>query len=257
MDIDAKGALADPNSGGNTAMAFGREGEFVLVNGRQNAQINARAGALQRWRIVNTAKSRYFNLNVPGSMFTKIGGDGGLQEYPTKDDYLVLAPGERADVIVAPKGKPGTELQVMSELFNRGYGSVEFRMAEKLFRIALTNQPALVTPALPKVQRTIEPLKTEGATPITFNLDIIQKGRDQSFEYQIRKAVVECRSHSGKNRRDAALDSDQQHAVVASDSHSRLLLSSARRQEPACSSAGMERHRQRAIQADTQAARSL
>jgi FtsP/CotA-like multicopper oxidase with cupredoxin domain len=182
IDLTEKGTLADPNSGGSTAMAFGREGDTVLVNGRQNAQIRARSGSTQRWRIVNTAKSRYFNLSVPGSVLTKIGGDGGLQEYPTKDDYLVLAPGERADVIVSPKGKPGTEIQVMSELFNRGYGSVEFRLAEKLFRIALTNQPAVQPATLPKISRTIEPLKMEGAKPVSIALDIIQT-RDRMFEY--------------------------------------------------------------------------
>src|SRR5262249_5782502 len=143
--IDAeKGALASPDSGGSAAMAFGREGNTVLVNGKQNPRIEARAGAPQRWRIVNTAKSRFFNLNFREitTVFTKIGGDGGLQEYPTQEETIVLGPGERADVIVTPKGKPGAEVQVISELFNRGYGSVEFRDPEKLFRMAFTNMPA-------------------------------------------------------------------------------------------------------------------
>ena len=65
-------------------MAFGREGNHVLVNGRVAiAADRARAGAPQRWRIVNAAKSRYFELDLDGQPFTKIGGDGGLQEYPT------------------------------------------------------------------------------------------------------------------------------------------------------------------------------
>jgi FtsP/CotA-like multicopper oxidase with cupredoxin domain len=187
LDIDENGALASPDTGGTAAMAFGREGNVILVNGKQNATISARAGAPQRWRIVNTAKTRYFNLHLRDNAgdFTKIGGDGGLQEYPTQEELLVLAPGERADVIVTPKGKPGTEIQVMSELFNRGYGSVEFRDPEKLFRIALTNQQPVNAPPLPKIRRTIQPLKAEGATPIQLDLDIVLNNFTKLNEYRI------------------------------------------------------------------------
>lgn len=187
MEITEKGKLASADSGGNTAMAFGREGTVALVNGKQNAQISARAGALQRWRVVNTAKSQYFSLHLKdgGGIFTKIGGDGGLQEYSTKEEILTLAPGERADLLVAPKGKPGSEIQVVSELFSRGYGTVEFRWPSDLFRIALDKRPAVVTQALPKIHREIEPLKKENATPVAFDIGIIQHQNPLSFEYQV------------------------------------------------------------------------
>ncbi len=186
IEID-KGALVRPNMGGTAGMAFGREGNIVLVNGKKNASISARAGAPQRWRIVNTAKSRYFNINLRGTstVLTKIGSDGGLLEYPKQFDTLVLAPGERADVIVAPKGKPGTTIQVVSELYNRGFGSVEFREAEDLFRIALNNQPVLAATPLPKIRRTIEPLSAEGATPVKFELTITQDSPDGKYEYRV------------------------------------------------------------------------
>jgi hypothetical protein len=51
----------------------------------------------------------------------------GLQEYPQTLDRLVLATGERADVVVSPQGAPGEELVLMSLLYNRGYGSIEYR----------------------------------------------------------------------------------------------------------------------------------
>src|SRR5262245_27973999 len=179
IEVDENGKLASPESGGTAAMAFGREGNIILVNGRQNAKIAARAGAPQRWRIVNTAKSRYFNLHLRdgGGSFTKIGGDGGLQEFPTHDELLVLGPGERADVLISPKGKPGTELQLISELYNRGYGSVEFRNPENLFRVALANMPAYTAPPLPQVKRAIEPLESAGATPVKFDVDILMNPR--------------------------------------------------------------------------------
>jgi FtsP/CotA-like multicopper oxidase with cupredoxin domain len=188
IEIDENGALAAPDTGGTAGMAFGREGNIVLVNGKRNGTISARAGAPQRWRIVNTAKSRYFNLHVRGSgeIFTKIGGDGGLQEYPTKDETLVLAPGERADVIVDLSGKPGVELQLISELFNRGYGSVEYREAENLFRIALADLPAYKAEPLPTIRRDIQPLQSQGATPVSLELDIVMNSNREN-EFRINR----------------------------------------------------------------------
>jgi FtsP/CotA-like multicopper oxidase with cupredoxin domain len=51
---------------------------------------------------LTTAKSRYFDLDLPGAILRQIGGDGGLQEYAVDRDTVVLAPGERADVIITP-----------------------------------------------------------------------------------------------------------------------------------------------------------
>jgi FtsP/CotA-like multicopper oxidase with cupredoxin domain len=108
-------------------MAFGREGTDVLVNGRKQPSITVRSGVPQRWRIVNAAKSRYFLLDLDGTTFRKIGGDGGLQESPVESRELLIATGERVDLIVTPRVAPGASLDLMSLLYNRGYGSVEFR----------------------------------------------------------------------------------------------------------------------------------
>jgi FtsP/CotA-like multicopper oxidase with cupredoxin domain len=188
IDVTEDGKLASADTGGTAAMAFGREGNIVLVNGKRNARITARAGAPQRWRIVNTAKSRYFNIDFRdgAATFIKIGGDAGLQEYPTTLQTIVLGAGERIDVIVTPKGKPGSEIQVTSELFNRGYGSVEFRSPEDLFKMALANMPVYNAPPLPKIHRDIEPLKAEGATPIKMDLDLVKDAKGNN-EFHINR----------------------------------------------------------------------
>jgi FtsP/CotA-like multicopper oxidase with cupredoxin domain len=167
-------------------MAFGREGNNVLVNGRVRPSLHARSGAPQRWRVVNTAKSRYFSVDIgEGNQFTKIGGDGGFQEYPTQHDFLILGPGERADVIVAPRARPGSDTVVLSQLYDRGYGSIEYRQPEPLFRISMSDAPEYSGFKLPDVRRSIEPLPVAGATPIPLDLTIIQKSEDNSFEYHI------------------------------------------------------------------------
>jgi FtsP/CotA-like multicopper oxidase with cupredoxin domain len=183
IGIDEKGQLEDPESGGSAGMAFGREGNHVLVNGRQHGHMMARAGVPQRWRVVNTAKSRYFSIDLgAGQKFTKIGGDGGLQEYSVDSDYIVLGPGERADLIFIPRAKPGAELALIAQLFDRGYGSTETRSAEDLFTMAIANMPAYVAPSRPPVRRTIEPPSTAGATPVKLELGITQLA-DGSFHY--------------------------------------------------------------------------
>lgn len=80
IGIGPRGLLEPADSGGSAGMVFGREGNHVLVNGRVRPSIRARVGVPQRWRIVNTAKSRFFFLDLGGQPFIKIGGDGGIQE---------------------------------------------------------------------------------------------------------------------------------------------------------------------------------
>jgi FtsP/CotA-like multicopper oxidase with cupredoxin domain len=81
IGFDTKGVLEPADSGGSAGMVFGREGDYVLVNGRRRPTLQARPGAPQRWRIVNAAKSRFFYLDLDGQPFTVIGADGGIQEH--------------------------------------------------------------------------------------------------------------------------------------------------------------------------------
>ena len=175
MALETTGTLESPDSGSSIGMVFGREGDYVLVNGRVRPGLQLRAGSPQRWRIVNAAKSRYFNLYLGGQRFTIIGGDGGLLEYSVENDLVLLAPGERADVIVVPAGKPGEELMLQSRLHNRGYGSVEFREEPDLIPITLADLPSVAPPPLPTIRRQLTPLSVEGAVATTIELTLGQK----------------------------------------------------------------------------------
>jgi len=184
IGIDNRGKLDSPDSGGSTGMAFGREGSYVLVNGRMRPRLVARAGAPMRWRILNAAKSRFFQMDLDGQTMTRIGGDGGLMERPVKLDTLVLAPGERADIIIAPTLKPGTELEVLSFPFNRGYGSVEYRSVENLLTLAIDKQPPLMGWSLTPTHREIAPTSTDGATAVNIEFTLAQQPNG-TFEYGI------------------------------------------------------------------------
>ncbi|UQA57261.1 multicopper oxidase family protein [Polyangium aurulentum] len=170
MAIAEDGSLEDPKTGGNFGTLFGREGNVLLVNGRVDPTIEARAGLRQRWRIVNAAKSRYYYLAIAGHEFTRIGGDGGWMEHPVETDKLLLTPGERADVLVEPRGAPGSTLSVRWVPYDRGYGTTFNRPEEEVFRIHLTNEPAAEAAPLPTIARSIEALDTAGAKPVKLTL---------------------------------------------------------------------------------------
>ena len=178
--MDDDGKLHPADSGGVLGALLGREGNHVLVNGRIRPTLRVRDGAIQRWRIVNTAKSRYFELVLgEGQPFELIGVDGGHLEYSLKRWTIVLGPGERADVLVAPR-LDGRNVTLITNPFNRGFGSTEFRSSEDL----IVFEPDATLPAerpaeLPKVTRNIVPMSAEGATPIAIDL-VMTKDRGLS-----------------------------------------------------------------------------
>ena len=183
IGFDSKGVLEPADSGGSAGMVFGREGDYVLANGRRRPVLEARPGAPQRWRIVNAAKSRFFYLDLDGQKFTVIGSDGGLHEKPVTTDILLVTPGERVDVIVTPQGKAGTPLALRAMLYNRGYGSVEYRSVEEVLMIEFTKETPIVAKPV-TVTRAIPAPSIEGATPVDVVLTLPPMKNNKS-EFQV------------------------------------------------------------------------
>jgi FtsP/CotA-like multicopper oxidase with cupredoxin domain len=85
----------------------GREGDVVVVNGVVAPTIAASTGTLEHWRVVNASPSRYYRLSLDAHPLTVIATDGGRLPEPTARDEVLLAPGERVEVVVAPAA-PGS-----------------------------------------------------------------------------------------------------------------------------------------------------
>jgi FtsP/CotA-like multicopper oxidase with cupredoxin domain len=168
-DVEPDGHLGAHDKGGDVATLFGREGNVLLVNGRVRPTIKARPGLAQRWRIVNSAKSRYYQVGIEGQRFVRIGGDGGLLSSPQELERIVLTPGERADVVLVPQGAPGAQLPIRWIPYDRGYGST-FRRPEEVVATLALEGPAVEPRPLPATARVIEPLATAGATPVEIRL---------------------------------------------------------------------------------------
>ncbi len=169
MSLNEDGSLQAPDAGGDIATLFGREGGTLLVNGKVRPTLKARPGLPQRWRFINAARTRYYQLSFPNHSFVRIGGDGGLLTEPIAVDEPVLAPAERADLIVVPQGTPGSDVVVRWVAFDRGWGTTFNRPPEDLFVVHFEGEPA-ETPKLPAIHRKIDPLSTDGATPIDLSL---------------------------------------------------------------------------------------
>jgi len=136
VKLTSNGALA----GEWTAMdiAHGRHGNVLLVNGVPAAVeaspgapspsavarplVRTTAGSRERWHLVNTANGRFFHLTVPGHPFTVIGWDGGLLPDPYLADTLLIAPGERYDVLLPVPSSPGERLLLRALPYDRGDG---------------------------------------------------------------------------------------------------------------------------------------
>ena len=80
----------------------GREGELVLVNGQLRPRIDVSADSPQRWRVVNACTSRFLQLALDEHTWGFLGYDGQALGQPDERDTVVLAPGNRVDLLVQP-----------------------------------------------------------------------------------------------------------------------------------------------------------
>ncbi len=86
---------------------LGREGKLLLVNGQAQPRIEVTAGTIERWRVVNTCVSRFLDLRLDGHTWGLLGYDGQALHDPTDRESVLLAPGNRVDLLVRA-GDTGT-----------------------------------------------------------------------------------------------------------------------------------------------------
>ena len=63
-------------------------------------QLTARPGERERWRIVNACTSRYLRLRLDGQRLELLGIDSGRFRIAAEVEEFLLAPGNRADLLV-------------------------------------------------------------------------------------------------------------------------------------------------------------
>lgn len=129
LDVDAGGNLTGqllhkvgllPQQLEKVALPF--LGPFTLVNGVIWPHFDADA-RWYRFRVLNASNSRFYTLalhdekGVPvAGALRQIGTDGGLLPAPLALDQIILAPAERADVLVDFSAFPGRSLTLVNML---------------------------------------------------------------------------------------------------------------------------------------------
>jgi FtsP/CotA-like multicopper oxidase with cupredoxin domain len=167
VDLDDAGRLrlaADAED-----VALGRHGDVILVNGMERPGIEVAAGTTERWRIVNAANGRYFALELAGHEFVVVGGDGGPSPAAHTTDVLLIAPGERFDVLLTIAAEAGTRAWLRSAPVDRGHARLpDFDILELRIGPAFAD-PVAIEPG--RFTRPIEPLPIAPDTPVrTFRL---------------------------------------------------------------------------------------
>ena len=94
-------------------------GSEVLVNGTPGAYFEVEQG-LYRFRLLNGSNAKIYKLAFEdGASFDLIGNEGGLLDRPYSVEFIHLAPGERADVLVDFSGRSiGSSVMLESLRFN-------------------------------------------------------------------------------------------------------------------------------------------
>ena len=149
IDLDADGRVSPVTTADRMN---GREGELVLVNGQHQPTIPAVPGESQRWRIVNCCTSRVLAIDLDGHQLVQVALDGSFLPTPLPRDQVLLAPGNRADVVVRPAAL-GRHALTATPVDRGGMGAMMGGRAATDAVITLatmvTDGPVVTSPALP------------------------------------------------------------------------------------------------------------
>ena len=111
--------LDDPESLSMNMKTHGRSGPDILVNGQIGRSLAFEAGSVHRFRFLNVAALRVFNLAIPGHVFRVIGSDGAYFAKPYDAPNLIVGPAERYDAWVVAKGNVGDRIALHSDAYQR------------------------------------------------------------------------------------------------------------------------------------------
>jgi spore coat protein A len=151
-DLTADGQLFYPTSGDpDHPWVPEFAGDAILINGKIRPFLEVEP-RLYRFRLLNTANSRFFNLSLDNQQpLTQIGSDQGLLRAPADISHLTFGPAERADLLIDFSRSSGQTIH----LRNGGLDILQFRIAKQ------SSAPA--SPSIPRSLRTIERIPESAA----------------------------------------------------------------------------------------------
>ena len=145
----------------------GREGNVLFVNGQMMPTLPIRSGEVQRWRIINASASRVYRLALGGHTFLHVGSDGGLFERPVEVSEILLANGERAELLVRGTGAPGSRAILQSLPYDRYIPQTrpkDWNLARDVMAVQYMSEAPVSLAALPSALRPIPTIDTSQVT---------------------------------------------------------------------------------------------
>ena len=92
-------------------------GNVMMVNGKAFPYLDVEPRPY-RFRVLNAANGRFFHLSLSsGQPFHQIGADQGLLPAPAAIERCLLAPGERADLLIDFSGSSGRQIVLQNDSF--------------------------------------------------------------------------------------------------------------------------------------------
>ncbi len=166
----------------------GRQGDTLLLNGKESLNVKMNGGQTERWRFINSSSARYFNLSLEGREFRIIASDGGLIEYPRTVNSVLITPGERVDIAVGPFKERET-FNIESLPYNR---TTFLRSKKEVFATVEVGKNKAGKALIPENLRTIEALADFGAVAgRTIELSVDPRIRNGDFKINRGVHVVD------------------------------------------------------------------
>ncbi|MEE8332559.1 MAG: multicopper oxidase family protein [Alphaproteobacteria bacterium] len=127
--LDKQGQIHEKSFGAIRDWAHGgRIGNWITVNGGLDPEFKVKAGDRVRLRILNAANARIAQLAFPDHKPTIIAFDGQpVAPRPLGDRPLVVAPGQRVDLMIDMSLAPGSEAPVAFTMRDRSIAIASFR----------------------------------------------------------------------------------------------------------------------------------
>ncbi|MEM1239980.1 MAG: multicopper oxidase family protein [Cyanobacteria bacterium P01_H01_bin.26] len=182
---------ATPSTPHALGRRWGREGVLQLANGQRNPVVPVGQNGLLRLRLINASASRIYRLRLQNHPWFLMATDRGAIAAPTALDTLVLAPGERAELLIPAQQEPG-DYRLLSLPYDRGIGTMVASLGTAVDTMAGVVKPRQTTLATLRYQASehSEPLPlpqqllpvTPLPTPITTREFVLNHGIDATVE---------------------------------------------------------------------------
>lgn len=159
------GSLYFPTAGVNPDIHpyWGPEflGDTIVVNGKSWPNLNVER-TRYRFRVINGSNARFYNLALSnGKPFTQIASDGGYLKSPVKLNKLLIAPGERAELLIDfSELAPGAKVILTNDAnapFPNGL-PVDPLTTGQVMQFTVLPTPKVTPPKLPTILNTIAKL---------------------------------------------------------------------------------------------------